>query len=209
MSTTPVRAVARPQHRLRLRPARRAALAAAVAGGLVASGCSAEVHVGGEDQVTGAKIAEEIKGEYAKREQASGIALTSLTCEEAKAAAGARIVCSGRNSRDIDVEIGGEITGVKGTTVDYRWRITRAFAPGTLYATAARRLIEQRLGHPVLDVSCPTRIELRVRAVVSCRVQVTQTATATAQLLLTDVDGGFRLRVSTPADTGGGSGRSA
>ncbi len=170
--------------------------------GSVAGGCSAEVKIGGSDQVSGSELAAEIRREYAKRQGDSDIHLTSITCEEVEAEVGAEIHCSGRNSREIDIEFGGKVTAVQSDGLDYHWRIDRAFAPGALYAGAARDLLEEQLGQAVLDLQCPTRIELREGEQVRCEAEVSSGGTVPVDLLLTDLDGGFRLRLPEATGTG-------
>ena len=163
--------------------------------GSVVAGCSAEVKIGDSDQVSGSKLAAEIRREYAKQQGDSGIHLTSITCEEVEAEVDAEVHCTGRNSREIDIEFGGEVTAVQSDGLDYHWRIDRAFAPGAFYAGAARDPVEERLGQRVLDVQCPTRIELREGEQVRCEAELDSAGTVPIDLLLTDLDGGFRLRL--------------
>ena len=187
----------------RLQLAASAAFAAVMAAAAV--GCSAEVSIGDSDQVQGSKIAAEIRREYAKQQSRNDIRLSTLTCEEVEAEVGARIRCSGRNSREIDLEIGGEVTAVQSDGLDYNWRIARAFAPGTFYASAARDLVEAQLQAPVLDVRCPVRIELGEGEQVSCEAELSSGRTVPITLLLTDSDGGFRLRSPEQSEPGSSS----
>ncbi|MGE4428522.1 MAG: hypothetical protein AB7G37_18875 [Solirubrobacteraceae bacterium] len=168
------------------------------------AGCGAEVSVGERKprQISGAAVAGDITAKYAEQERASGVTLVRLTCEEVEGRVDAAVSCTGRNSSDVDVEIGGTVTKVDGDGLDYRWSVERAYAPGVGYARGARRLIEQRAGRPVLDVRCPDRVEVRVGATVVCAVQVTESTVARARLALTDLDGGFRLNVTRPRRVG-------
>ena len=103
----------------------------AAVGGL--AGCSASVSVGGGDPtLTSDEIESAISTQYAERN--AGITLVEFTCDEAKAEVGTPIACRGRNSREIELEITGEITEVDTDekTARYNWAISRAFAPRRL-----------------------------------------------------------------------------
>jgi len=171
----------------------------------VLAGCGAEVSIGERRarQVSGADVARAITAKYDEQERtASGATLTRLTCQEAEGRVDATISCTGRNSREVDLAIGGTVTTVGDDGLDYRWRIERAYAPGVGYARGARRIIERRAGAPVLDVRCPDRVEVRVGSTVTCVVRVTRTSIAAARLTLTDLDGAFRLSVTRPRSVG-------
>ncbi len=157
------------------------------------AGCSGEVSIGTKS-LSGTTIADAIQPEYRSQ---TGIEMTRLVCKSADGEAGAAIDCRGRNAKDIEIELGGEITGVDGDTVDYRWEVVRAFSPGRLYATAAQRRIERAGGGRVNFVRCPARIEIVAGAKVAC-VTVTRTgAEIPTELTLTDLDGGFNLRTGS------------
>lgn len=156
------------------------------------AGCSASVSVGGDDAIAGDGIAETIAEQYA--EQNEGITLDDLTCDDSKAEVGARIGCRGRNSRDVDLEIAGEVTEIDSgeARARYRWEVIRALAPGALYEVAALNALRGR-GLSVAEVSCPLRIEVIAGARVNCEVTSENGSTATAVMELTDQDGGFRI----------------
>ncbi len=172
---------------------------------ILAAGCSAEIQIGAERQVSGSEIATEIRGEYDELEGPNGIRIDAITCEEVEAEVDAPIRCDGRNTREIDLEISGEVTAVRSDGIDYRWQIVRAFAPGTFYASAARELVEERLGQSLRDLRCPTRIELREGDVVGCEAESSAGEPIPVELLLTDLDGGFRLRLAGEAGAAGAS----
>lgn len=161
--------------------------------GAALAGCSAEVNVGSKDQASGAKIARDITGEY---ERQTKIELPRLTCQEAKAKVGAPIACTGRNAKDIELELAGEVTAVDDDGLNYRWKVSKALAPGTFYANGARRVLEGQ-GAPVAEVTCPAKVEIRVKNEVRCKLRTTEGEERAVLLLLTDTDGGFRVKVAS------------
>jgi hypothetical protein len=169
------------------------ALIAIGAVALALVGCEASVEVGGDPSLSAAELEQAIRAQYA--EQNPGITLTDLTCEDAEGTVGAAITCEGRNSRDVELEIGGEVTRVDEgeDRADYDWRVTRAFAPGALYESAARQVLLDQTQVPVATVECPERIEVVVGSRVSCTVRTSDGRTLPAVLQLTDLDGGFRI----------------
>ncbi|MFP5450959.1 MAG: DUF4333 domain-containing protein [Thermoleophilia bacterium] len=175
--------------------ARRAALGAIAIGAvtLALAGCEASVSVGGDPSLSAAELEQAIRDQYA--EQNPGITLTELTCEDAEGEVGAEITCEGRNSREVELEIGGEVTRVDEgeETADYDWRVTRAFAPGALYERAARQVLLDQTQVPVATVECPVRIEVVVGSRVSCTVRTADGRPLPVVLELTDLDGGFRI----------------
>jgi len=173
------------------------ALLAATATGLAFAGCSAEVSVGDGDQASGADIAERVEADYVEK---TGIELPRLTCQEVEADVGAELACTGRNARDVELEIGGEVTDTTGDGFDYRWEVVSANAPGVFYERALRRLIEER-GVALAEVACPTRIALRRGATVECSAIDRQGARRAVDVRLTDLDGGFEFGIREP---GGG-----
>jgi hypothetical protein len=160
---------------------------------LALAGCEASVDVGGDPSLSAAEIEQAIRAQYSQ--QNAGIALTELACEDATAEIGATIRCEGRNSRDVELEIGGEVTRVDDDEgrADYDWRVTGASAPGALYERAAREVLLDQTDVPVATVECPLRIEVVVGARVSCTVRTTNGTTLPAVLELTDQEGGFRI----------------
>lgn len=168
---------------------------AGIALGFGLGGCSAEVSIGDKDQASGSSIAKDITGEYERRTK---IELPRLTCQEAEAKVGAPIACTGRNAREIELELSGEVTAVDDGGLDYRWEISKALAPGTFYASSARDVLE-RQGAPVADLSCPAKVEVRVNNQVRCLLRTTDGDERDVLLLLTDTDGAFKLKVAGAA----------
>lgn len=178
-----------------MRRARRAVLGTIAIGAtaFALAGCEASVSVGGDPSLSAAEIEQGIRAQYA--EQYPGITLTELSCEDAEGEVGATISCEGRTSRDVELEIGGEVTRIEEgeDRAAYDWRVTRAFAPGALYERAARQVLLDQTQVPVASVECPVRIEVVVGTKVSCTVQTTDGRSLPAVLELTDLDGGFRI----------------
>lgn len=151
------------------------------------AGCSAEVSVGERNQASGDKVAREIREEYVGK---TGIALPRLTCTEVEADVGAEISCTGRNAREIELQIAGEVTATDGDGFDYKWKISEARAPGVFYERAARRQVEDR-GIAVADLRCPTQVEMRVGAEFSCQITNAEGDQGRLNIRLTNLDGGF------------------
>lgn len=169
---------------------------------LALAGCSGEVSVGSNNDVSATKVADDIRGSY---EAKTDIDLPRLTCEPTEAEVGARIDCDGRNARDITLTIEGEVTEVDGDTIGYRWNVTKGIAPGTLFANEVGRLLTNRYGPVVADVQCPKEIELRKDVEFSCAATARNGDTGTAVLVLTDADGKFTLKTFDGAKAPGGA----
>lgn len=155
------------------------------------AGCSGEVRIGGPEALSGADVARELRAEYDDREKASGITLTALTCQEVEAEVDATITCSGRNSKEIDLELSGRITATDGDGFDYSWRVARAFAPGSLFSDPLRPQIERMVRRQVRDVTCPVRVLIREGGRFRCQVAFADRATFTADIRQTDDSGSF------------------
>lgn len=175
---------------------RASVVAAAAAAAMALAGCSASVSVGGDRTISADEIEQNVREQYDER-TGSGITLTELKCDESTAEVGAELSCTGRNSRDIDLEIAGEVTAVDGGTASYTWRIVRAHAPGAFYERGARRVLEEQAGLQVREIRCPVRIELRVGSRVECTVTPIDGEPVPAVLELTDMDGGFNISRGT------------
>ena len=172
---------------------------AALAATLLA-GCSGEVSVGGGKQVSAEDVERDIRGAY---EAQTDIDLTRMTCESTDAKVGAKIDCDGRNARDVTLTFAGEITAVDDDGVDYDWKVVKAVAPGDLFANAVGKLLVQKYGPVVADVTCPAKIEVRKGAEVTCEAKAKNGDVGKAVLVLTDTDGKFSIK---SFDTGGGNG---
>jgi hypothetical protein len=163
------------------------------------AGCSAEVSVGDKDQASGEHIAREIRAEYVED---TGIALPRLTCNEVDGEKGAAISCTGRNARDIQLDIAGKVTDVDGDGFDYTWKIASARAPGVFYERAARRVLAQR-GAPVADLRCPAQVELRIGERFRCELDTGSGPPRGLTITLTNLDGGFETALDSAAPRAG------
>lgn len=170
--------------------ARALPLPIALVAALVLVACSGEVSVG-DKQVSAEKVEEDIRGSY---EAKTDIDLPRLTCEPADAEVGARIDCDGRNARDVTLTIGGEVTKADGDTINYKWEVTKATGPGTLFADEVGRLLTSRYGPVVANVECPKEVEIKTGTEFSCEATARNGETGTAVLVLSDADGGFTLK---------------
>lgn len=153
--------------------------------------CSGEVSVGKPKDLTGEAVAKDLRQEYADREKDTGITLTSLTCQGVEAEVDAVITCSGRNSKDIDLELTGVVTSTDGSGVDYRWRIAKAYAPGLLFERPLRPQVERALRRPVRDVTCPVRVLVATDGRFQCAVELTAKARFVVDVRQTNSSGGF------------------
>ena len=186
-------------------PVRRSALVAASAvAALGLAGCSFSCSIG-EKTASSDEMNSQLSDAY---EQRTGIALTTVDCPSVKAEVGEQFSCTGTNERDIELEIDGKVNAVESDdNIRFRWDVVSATAPGELYSDAAKRSLEQQSGRPLNSVSCPDRIPIKRGAEVGCTVETADGETVDATLILTDLDGGFRIEVdqsgSTPADTSG------
>ncbi|MFA9401153.1 MAG: DUF4333 domain-containing protein [Acidobacteriota bacterium] len=174
--------------------------AAAAVAALTFAGCSFSCSIG-ESTATSDELNSQLRDSY---ESQTGIALTSIDCEEAKAEVGEEIECTATNERDIDLEIKGEITSVDESddTFKFDWNVIRATAPGEVYSTAAKKSLEQQSGRPLDSVECPDRIPIKVGAEVRCKVVTGDGEQLGATLTLTDLDGGFRINVDQSGPVG-------
>lgn len=158
---------------------------------LALSACSGEVSVGKKKDLTGEEVAKDLREEYAERESASQITLTALTCQEVEAEVDAPISCTGRNSKEIDLEFTGTVTSTDGDGLDYRWRISKALAPGALFERPLRPQVERALRREVRDVSCPTRVQVMANGRFQCTVELTAKARFIVDVRQTNSSGGF------------------
>lgn len=170
--------------------------------GLLA-GCNAEVSVG-EKEVSSEEVENDIRGQY---EAKTDIDLPRLTCESTTAEVGETIECDGRNARDVELTITGEVTTVEDGRVGYRWTVAKAVAPGALFADEVGRLLVKQYGPVVADVTCPDGIEVKQGVEVTCRATAKNGDTGNAVIRLTDGDGAFTI-VSFDGGTSGSSGAS-
>lgn len=179
---------------MRHRFARGITAAAAVVAALGLSACSAEVSVGGDPSLSGGKLAEGIAQQY--EERFPGLTLTEMTCQGADAEVGAPIRCDGVNSRGVELEFRGEVTGVDedNDNADYRWEIARAVVPGDLYEERATPIIERETGASVAEIICPERVEVRVGVEFECQVTTASGTTGPVTITITDSNGDFRVR---------------
>lgn len=159
----------------------------------LAAGCVALLGAacGGDDTLSGGDIAAEIRAQY--EEQFPGVTLPELTCEDADVEPGAAINCTGRNSNDLDLTFGGEVTGRDGDRATYRWQITRALIPGRVYEEIVTRTVEERVALDVTSATCPERVELTVGRRVECTITGGDGSTQRLTVELTDVEGGVRI----------------
>jgi len=121
------------------------------------------------------------------------------------ASVAARLRCSGVNSRDVKITIGGTVREVRDDRARYRWEVTRAVAPGSLFEGALGPLLQKQARAPIGEVSCPPEITVKQGARFTCTVTgATRGDRWQATVVLTDGDGKFRVEgVKRAARSGG------
>ena len=174
--------------------------AAVAVAALTLAGCSFSCSIG-ESTATSDELNSQLRDSY---ESQTGIALTSIDCEEAKAEVGKEFECTATNERDVDLEIEGKITSVDESddTFKFDWNVIRATAPGEAYSTGAKMSLERQTGRKLDSVECPERIPIKVGAEVRCTVVTGDGERLGATLTLTDLDGGFRINVDQSGPVG-------
>jgi hypothetical protein len=176
-----------------------AAALAGVAAALALAGCSAEFNVGGSDPtVSGDEMATTIAQQY--QERFPGLTLAEMRCEETPAEVGAPVRCTGVNSAGVELEFGGEITLVdeNADRAEYRWEISRAVAPGSLFAERAAPIIEREASVTVASMECPERVEVRTGVSFRCEVTAQDGTSGPVTIVLTDDNGAFEVRGGSP-----------
>jgi hypothetical protein len=161
------------------------------------AGCEASVSIG-DDSASGDEIAENVRAEYEKR---TGVALEKITCDEAEGEKGAPIRCEAVNAKDVELDIGGEVTEVEDGKVRFRWTVEEALAPGATFADAARRRLEEQAGQRAKGMTCPDRIRLREGEQVRCELETLDDKRFGVTLTLTDASGGFDAKVDDAPTT--------
>lgn len=151
---------------------------------LVALGCTSSLD--NEDAVR------DIRAEYEKQ---TSLKLPDLECEEAEAEVGETFECTGRNSSDVDITIGGEVKKVDGSKANYEWKVVNAVAPGTIFAEEGKRQLEQNVGQETKSMTCPDKVRVRKDETVRCELVTMDDMTYGVTLKLTDDKGAFDVEV--------------
>lgn len=179
---------------------RRRALALAAVTGVSAliTGCSFSFSIGGDPTVSSAELENRIERSY--RDQAE-LDLETIACESTPAEVGAEIHCVATDEARSDLVIKGEVTSVDdgNDQVAFDWDLVSVRVLGAEYARAAKRLIEARSGNPVVSVDCPERVDLEPGGEFRCGVTTPDGSRHGATMTLTDLDGGFNVRVDSTA----------
>jgi hypothetical protein len=130
-------------------------------------------------------------------EDKSGVLLTSIDCDEADADTGSEINCDATNEADVDLKIEGTVTSYDSETekVKFRWEVVSATAPGETFAVAARNSLADQSNVPLDNVVCPDRIELEIGNEVECTAVDLAGNDRDLVLTLTDLEGGFDVRL--------------
>lgn len=160
------------------------------------AGCS--LSIGGAGELEADQVHEFVKSGY--KEQ-TGLGLKELKCEPVKAEVDAPLNCEGVNDNEVELEIGGDVRSVEGDTANFHWEVTRALAPGTLFAGAVGDLLQERTSARIVEVVCPTQVEIKQGDRFECTVNGEAPGdVSTATIELTDGDGKFRIVSVKPAD---------
>lgn len=168
------------------------------------AGCS--VSIGGPGTLEADEVERFVRSGYAEQ---TGLTLEQLSCGEVKAEVGAPVRCSGVNSRDVKITIGGAVREVKDDRARYRWDVTRAVAPGSLFEGALGPLLQRQAQAPIGDIACPPEITVERGGRFTCTVAgATRGDRWKVAVVLTDGDGQFRVE-GVERVGGGGGGRGA
>jgi hypothetical protein len=155
------------------------------------AGGGSDAPAAGAGAVEASSLEATIRRQYA--ELKPGLTLIRISCDDLQATVGAAVSCAARNSNDVALEIGGGVTSVDGDDVGYRWEVTRAIAPGRLYAAAASGPIQAFSGQEVESVLCPPRVEVVAGTEIACTAETPAGASLDVTLRLTDADGAFEV----------------
>lgn len=179
--------------------ARPIAVLVAVASVFGLAGCNFYCSVGGS--IPPEELEKQIRLSY---EDETGIVVKSISCEEADDDTGSPISCRATNAGGVELEIDGEVTSYDSETekVEFDWEVTRAVAPGALYADAAATTLTDSTGVAISEVRCPEKIVVKKGARVECTAIAPNGAESGVTLILTDRDGGFRVQLAEPTGTG-------
>lgn len=157
------------------------------------AGCEFSCTIG--SSISAGELEKQVGNSYEKE---TGIAIDSITCEEADPDPGSSISCRATNEGGVDLKIAGTVTSYDSVEerVDFDWKVVRAVAPGNLYGDAAARTLTRTTGVEVSEVRCPEEIVVRKGARVDCTAISADGTQSRVTLTLTDRDGGFRVRSS-------------
>ena len=172
-------------------------LALCLAGAAVLmAGCEFSCTLGGS--IPAEELERQVRLSY---EDETGTVIRSITCEESDPDTGSPISCRAVNEVGVELTIGGEVTSYNGVdeVADFDWQVTRAVAPGTVYADAATQTIQSQFGVTVDRVECPERIVVERGATIACTAIEPGGLRTAIVLTLTDRDGGFEVSVERPA----------
>lgn len=154
------------------------------------TGCSGSVSVGGSS-ISGEEIAKNIRPEYVAQTK---LELREFSCEGTDGEEGSAISCKGVNERDVQIDIAGTVTGTEGSKANFRWKVVRALAPGSLFEQGALEALGKASAKPLVSMTCPERIDVKAGAKVTCTASAADGDEAPVELTLTDGDGAFRAR---------------
>lgn len=131
----------------------------------------------------------------AQYERQTKIALEDVDCPDTEAKKGATFRCTAENAKDLELTIDGTVNAVDGDRAKYRWDVTKAVAPGTLYAEPAQRQLEESVGAKAKALECPEEIVVKAGTEVRCTLVTLDDQRYGATLTLKDADGGFAIEV--------------
>lgn len=161
--------------------------------GLIA-GCEASVSTGGG--INSDEVAEVVKKKYPA--QADGLTLTTISCGSGDAEVGATFTCDAKNNAGVTLEIEGTVTEVNEDEDDVKFttKTIKATSDGEVYATTAVDTLKGQ-GYAVDSMTCP-EIVIETGNVVECDMTMDNGTKQTANLTLTDGNGGFDVDTSGP-----------
>lgn len=163
--------------------------------GLAFTGCEASVSTG--DSLNTDKLESTIKNQYP--DQADGLTLTAISCEGGDAKVGTEFTCTATNSNDIALDIDGKVNKVKDDNVGFHWEVSKAVAPGAVFADVATTTLQETRAVDTID--CPDDILVEKGTVVDCVGTMDDGSERKVKLTLTDGNGAFDIDLLGPVDS--------
>ncbi|MGA7435872.1 MAG: DUF4333 domain-containing protein [Solirubrobacterales bacterium] len=158
------------------------------------AGCEFSCSVG-ENNVDAGQAEGTISAQY---EDQTGLALNEINCQSGNAEVDAEFDCTAENEAGVSLEITSTITSIdeENDRVRFNWDVTKATSDGTAYANGAVAELK-RQGYAVASIECP-EILIEKGTNVVCDATMADGSEQTADLTLTDADGGFDVVTSGP-----------
>jgi hypothetical protein len=114
----------------------------------------------------------ELKDTIAAQFKAQGIPLHDISCPDGiKAKTGEAIHCTALNPAQTKLVLDGKVLSVKDGKANFRVRAVRGVARGTVIASQARAMLEQRVGQKAKGMTCPREVSIPTKPSITCELQ--------------------------------------